>query len=164
MVRNYQPIRNEKDKGKTPYPPSRRDIMIDGRYFKLAEFMPDKMIKDDLVEFVTRYNELRANSINLMHSLDIIRELYGSPITVTSGLRLTIKNRQVGGAENSMHRDFKSADLRCDDIPRLYNQIINGTSDYAECFLSIKMDGEKEVVSWIHYSYGSGRKKGILKY
>ena len=138
--------------------------MFNGRHFKLDEFMPSKMIKDDLVEFATRYNELRENSINLIHELDIIRALYGSPITVTSGLRLTIKNRQVGGATNSMHRDFKSADLRCDDIPRLYNQIITSVSDYAECFLSIRMDGEKEVVSWVHYSYGSGRKHGILKY
>ncbi len=138
--------------------------MIDGRYFKLAEFMPDKMIKDDLVEFATRYNELRENSIYLMYDLDIIRELYGSPIMVTSGLRLTIKNNQVGGAKNSMHRDFKSADLRCNDIPRLYNQIIKGPMDFGECFLSIKMDGEKEVVSWVHYSYGYRREQGILRY
>ena len=153
MGRNYQPIRDEKDKGKTPYPPSRRDIMFNGVHFKLHEFMPDKMIKDDLVEYSDRFEELRLNSTSLMYYLDIIREQYGSPITVTSGLRLTIKNRQVGGATKSMHRDFKSADLRCDDIPRLYHQIITSKVDFAECFLSIKMDGEKEVVSWVHYSY-----------
>lgn len=43
--------------------------------------------------------------------LDLIREEYGKPITVSSGYRCKTLNRLVGGKENSQHINGEAADL-----------------------------------------------------
>lgn len=50
-------------------------------------------------------------SSKLLNILEGLRSIYGRPITVTSGLRCTTYNRQVGGISNSAHKTGKAADI-----------------------------------------------------
>jgi len=48
----------------------------------------------------------------LAHNLEILREVYGSPITVTSGYRCPDHNERQGGVQSSMHLHGKAADIK----------------------------------------------------
>lgn len=50
-------------------------------------------------------------SKGLLNILEALRSIYGKPITVTSGIRCTTYNRQVGGISNSAHKTGKAADI-----------------------------------------------------
>lgn len=62
--------------------------------------------------------------------LDPARERYGGPVTVNSGYRCVKHNREVGGVSASQHLRGEAADIRCADIRRLKQIIIdNGRYD-----------------------------------
>ncbi len=49
--------------------------------------------------------------MQLVRLLDNLRAYFGVPITITSGVRCTAYNRQVGGISGSMHLKGKAADI-----------------------------------------------------
>ena len=49
--------------------------------------------------------------VRLVKILDMIREHYGKPIIITSGVRCANYNRKVGGITNSMHIKNKASDF-----------------------------------------------------
>lgn len=49
--------------------------------------------------------------VRLVKILDMIREHFGKPIIITSGVRCVNYNRKVGGVTNSMHVKNKAADF-----------------------------------------------------
>ncbi len=49
--------------------------------------------------------------LKVVQILDKIREHYGQPIIVTSGVRCDYENRQVGGVWNSTHKQGKAVDF-----------------------------------------------------
>jgi len=53
----------------------------------------------------------------LLILLDNIREMIGTPITVTSGYRCKKHNDSVGSNERSQHRKGTAADLVVDEVP-----------------------------------------------
>lgn len=68
----------------------------------------------------------------LIDMLNVIREEFGKPVTVTSGTRCVKHNAEVKGATNSNHLTGHAADIRCADrsmtpkqmydvVMRLYN-------------------------------------------
>ena len=76
----------------------------------------------------------------LLKLADRVREHFGAPVTVSSGLRCEIHNRNEGGVENSRHlkgkaMDFRVAGLMAEDVleyvkaqPEVrYTYDINGT-------------------------------------
>lgn len=76
-----------------------------GRFFDVAEFdckdgspYPDAWIQD----------RLRP----LVGTLDVIREEWGSPLTVISGYRTPAYNTRIGGAKQSQHVLGTAADIR----------------------------------------------------
>lgn len=50
-------------------------------------------------------------SSKLIDILEALREYFGKPITITSGLRCSKHNKAVGGVSNSMHQYGKAADI-----------------------------------------------------
>jgi uncharacterized protein YcbK (DUF882 family) len=52
-------------------------------------------------------------TLRLVVSLDRMREFYGSPIIVESGLRCPFWNARQGGEDDSEHLTGEGADLRC---------------------------------------------------
>lgn len=91
--------------------------------------------------------------------LDPLRELYGKPITVTSGYRSEAVNRSVNGATSSQHKLGEAADISVGDKKeneKLFN-LIKDNLKYDQLI------NEKDY-SWIHVSYREGKlRKQILK-
>lgn len=56
--------------------------------------------------------------MQLVRLLDDLRACFGVPITVTSGVRCTAYNRQVGGISASMHLKGKAADIYVPGVSR----------------------------------------------
>ena len=57
----------------------------------------------------------------LVDRLQILRELLGEPIIVTSGYRCKIYNKSIGGYEESLHMEGLAADIKCrpETLPHL---------------------------------------------
>ena len=70
------------------------------KYFKISEFdSPDREGSGDMMEE------------DFLERLDLVRDLYGAPIQVTSGYRTIEHNERVGGVKNSSHLLGWAADL-----------------------------------------------------
>lgn len=52
--------------------------------------------------------------------LDAMRELYGGPLTVTSGIRCVVANAKAGGVPDSEHLTGEGADLACPSSAHRY--------------------------------------------
>lgn len=60
---------------------------------------------------------------SFLNLLDAVRAIYGSPVRVTSGMRCSNHNRNVGGVTGSRHVLGRAADLVADDMERLSSAI-----------------------------------------
>lgn len=88
--------------------------------------------------------------------LDPLREIFGKPITVTSGYRSKELNRRVGGATNSQHILGEAADIVSDDNRRLFDII-------RTCLPFDQLIWEKGG-RWIHVSYSKERQRKQVLY
>ena len=57
----------------------------------------------------------------LLHTLDVLREAYGKPLTVTSGVRCARYNAKVGGVVDGEHTTGEAADLFTPDSLTRYH-------------------------------------------
>ena len=73
------------------------------RYFKEDEFVMDGVIVFDKMD------------ADLLDRLDLLRELVGEPLHVTSSYRNKEKNNAVGGSQRSQHLKGKAVDLSCNN-------------------------------------------------
>ena len=62
-------------------------------------------------------------SEKLMIALQIARNRYGYPIFITSGRRCIAHNKRVGGVWNSYHVQGLAADVRGDNMLRLFDTL-----------------------------------------
>lgn len=128
-----------------------------GKYFTLEELTankagltnnPDALAKSNLTSLVKNV-------------LDPVREMYGKPITVTSGFRNMYVNKNVGGAPSSQHLKGEAAD-------------IDTKADNAELFKMIRENfvfdqliwegGDNNAPAWIHVSYKTqGNRNEVLQ-
>lgn len=73
-----------------------------------------------LVEFVRHGdspdNEQILNLIALANRLQLMRDILGKPITITSGFRSPQHNQQIGGAAGSLHLSGMAADIQVQDM------------------------------------------------
>ena len=91
--------------------------------------------------------------------LQPIRNLWGSPIFITSGYRSAELNKAVGGATNSDHMYGTAADLRpipysperCRQLFDIIKQMINTNQ------ITVKQLIDEKNYSWIHISFQDGR-------
>lgn len=75
----------------------------DIKHFKPSEFdSPDQKDSGYLMD------------LDLIEVLDAIREMVGTPLTITSGYRTIQHNAAVGGKANSAHVYGKAADILCE--------------------------------------------------
>ena len=102
------------------------------KYFGIRELVPcvDGHCKDgrcgyDESTIVKVPSEVIQNAIALVENvLDPAREQLGMPIKVNSGHRCPLKNKAVGGVENSQHLRGEAADIHCDDNAKLAKLIV----------------------------------------
>lgn len=69
-----------------------------------------------LTEFLTHgetipVGEVLRNIYCLANRLQVIRDMLGKPVIITSGYRSPAHNRQVGGVENSYHTRGMAVDI-----------------------------------------------------
>lgn len=55
--------------------------------------------------------EVKANIQELANNLQVLRNHFGMPITVTSGYRSKAHNERIGGSKNSFHVKGMAADI-----------------------------------------------------
>lgn len=77
-------------------------------------------------EYLSKYfkpSEMACNhcgqmkaSPELMKVLDDVREHFGKPVTITSGYRCVVHNKNVGGATASKHLEGIAADIKVKDV------------------------------------------------
>lgn len=92
--------------------------------------------------------------------LEKAREIFGSPITVTSGFRSDAVNAKVKGAKNSQHTSGEAADLQCADNAKLFN-IIRSKLMFDQL---IWENGTDRQPLWIHVSYKKfGNRHQVLR-
>ena len=70
------------------------------KYFKKYEFVCPCCKREEMSE-------------ELVFKLDLLRELVGKPLIVTSGFRCEKYNKKIGGAENSAHLRGWAVDIYC---------------------------------------------------
>lgn len=64
--------------------------------------------------------ELQKNAIKIITELQKIRDEFGAGITITSGYRPPLVNREVGGARNSQHLYAIAVDVKPSDGSSVY--------------------------------------------
>lgn len=75
--------------------------------FKIGEFVRDGDSPD---------NEQVLNLIALANRLQLMRDILGKPITITSGFRSPEHNKKIGGAVGSLHLSGMAADIQVKDM------------------------------------------------
>ena len=83
------------------------------------------------------YKHCGANYIRdrIVDKLQVIRDIIGVPITVTSGSRCALHNNRVGGAPDSLHLSGEAVDFTCDgikEVAKLLNNWSGGFHYYPE--------------------------------
>ncbi len=78
-------------------------IMVEMKYFKMSEFACPCCGKADM-------------DPRFLETLDKLRELYGYPISISSGYRCAAHNAKVEGKTDSQHLHGKAADIRTGEI------------------------------------------------
>lgn len=87
--------------------------------------------------------------------LDLIRELWGSPIQVNSGFRCAKLNTAVGGSQTSHHLYGKAADITTGtkkDNKKLFQMIIESGIQFTQLI-------DEKNYQWIHISYDAENLK-----
>ena len=142
------------------------------KYFGIRELIPcvDGHCKDgrcgyDESTIVKVPSEVIQNAIALVENvLDPAREKLGMPIKVNSGYRCPLKNKAVGGVENSQHLKGEAADI---SLPLTAYGLKDGLMKLARI---IKEQGKFDQLiiypTFLHVSYkrnGTNRHKVLKK-
>lgn len=85
-----------------------------------------------------------------MALLEALRELWGKPLVITSGVRCEVHNTHVGGSPKSMHLDGKAADLRISSAQEGY--------ELATLADKLQFGGIGLYKSWVHVDTGLRRR------
>ena len=118
------------------------------KYFTFNELCESGTAKTHHIDN-TPDEEIKINLRNLVDNcLDIIREKYGKPITISSGYRCLSLNKIVGGASTSQHTKGQAADLKGKN--RQENEIIFNIIKQLGCYDQLLNEHD---YSWIHVSY-----------
>ena len=97
----------------------------------------------------TPNEQIKINLRNLVDNcLDVIREKYGKPITVSSGYRCPALNKVAGGVSTSQHTKGQAADLK--GKTRQENEIIFNIIKQLGCYDQLINEYN---FSWVHVSY-----------
>ena len=76
-----------------------------GQYKKLSKHFSSS-------EFENSTDEEFYIDVVLLEKLELVREEFGEPITITSGYRSPAHNSKIGGSSSSQHCLGKAADIR----------------------------------------------------
>ena len=101
--------------------------------------------------------KVRLNTL-ITRLLDPLRELWGGPITVTSGFRCPVLNKKVGGVPSSQHVRGEAADITVgtpEDNRKLFDLIVSSGLEFDQLI-------DESNYTWLHVSYSDNNRKQIL--
>ena len=122
-------------------------------YFSLNEF--------DSNDGAKMPANVKANILKLIENLNVLREVLGAPITITSGYRSPAHNARIGGAKESQHMEGKAADFQVAGVrPKEVKETIEALIKEGKMH-----DGglgyyprSTGLGGWIHYDIGPSRR------
>ena len=123
------------------------------KYFTFKELCESGTAKTHNIDN-TPSEEIKINLRNLVDNcLDVIREKYGNPITISSGYRCHELNKKVGGKETSQHTKGQAADLKGKN--RAENEILFNVIKELGCYDQLINEYN---FSWVHVSFVNNKK------
>ena len=123
------------------------------KYFSFDELCESGTAKTHNIDN-TPSEEIKMNLRNLVDNcLDVIREKYGKPITISSGYRCPALNKKVGGKETSQHTRGQAADLKGKN--RSENEILFNVIKELGCYDQLINEYN---FSWVHVSFVNNKK------
>ena len=130
------------------------------KYFTIKELCASSTAKARGLDNTPGPEEI-ANLHNLVdYLLDPLREMYGKPITVTSGYRSPKVNSAVGGSATSEHKKGMAADIsgaNKEENRKLFQLIRDN-------FVFGQLIDEKDF-SWVHVSFNPGNMRNqVLRF
>lgn len=108
--------------------------------------------------------EEKQNILDIAEKLDVIRELWGKPMTVSSWIRPESYNRSIGGAGKSAHIDGRAVDIR--DPDGLLDAFCEGLDMGGKLKeLGLWVEHKDATAGWTHFDTKNrgNRKSNIFK-
>lgn len=134
-------------------------------YFKVSELCKSDTATSKGINNSPTVEEIK-NMENLIKTLNIIREAWGSPIIVNSGFRNKELNKAVGGSSTSWHLQGMAADIKCSNNKALWDLIVKlnkeGKINFTE--LINEKANSNGTPQWIHIAVNPSNLKNQIKY
>lgn len=121
------------------------------KHFTFAECIKSDTAKKKGIENIPSWDEIDCLR-NLCLIVDKVREMWNSPLYISSGYRCQKLNAAVGGVGNSQHVKGEALDIQVSgkmlsDTKKLFQMIKGMDITFDQCILEIR--GTR---SWIHIS------------
>ena len=121
------------------------------KYFTIKELSHSETANRKGIDNTPTVDAVVSMTTLINECLDPVRELYGKPITVTSGFRCPMLNQAVGGVNSSQHVKGEAADLvgRNDDETRKIFETAKAFGQFDQLLYEKNSKGN----IWVHISY-----------
>ena len=121
------------------------------KYFTIKELSHSETANRKGIDNTPTVDAVVSMTTLINECLDPVRELYGKPITVTSGFRCPMLNKAVGGVNSSQHVKGEAADLvgRNDDETRKIFETAKAFGQFDQLLYEKNSKGN----IWVHISY-----------
>ena len=127
--------------------------------FTLAEFCESDIAKYRKIELIPTPKQIECLKDLCENVLQPARDYIGE-ITINSGIRNNALNAAIGGAKASQHLKGQAADIRCDEIVKLFKFIKNNLT-FDQLIWEM---GNQDKPNWIHVSFNKGHnRKEVLR-
>ena len=130
------------------------------KYFTIPELISSAIAKAKKIDNTPSKEAIQNLEQLIEKVLDPLREVYGKPIRVNSGLRSPALNKAVGGSKTSDHMKGMAADITGDskaENKKIFELI-------KKLNLPFKQLIDEKNFSWVHVSYDPKNiKRQILK-
>lgn len=133
------------------------------KHFKFIEMIRSAKADQYNIDNFPNDCDIIDNIINTMENLDVIREMYGKPLNISSGYRCPELNKKVNGKEKSQHLKGQAADINCGSVEKnreFFNWLVQHKDEFE--FDQIL---DEYSYQWVHISFKldpSKNRKQIL--
>ncbi len=107
--------------------------------------------------------ELMPNIHKLADGLQLVRDLLGQPMIISSGYRSPALNKAVGGVLNSSHANGEAVDFispKFGNTQKICEAIIKSGIKFDQLIKERNLKGSE----WVHIGFGSQMRQEVLTY